>query len=125
MIRNSQAASPTPTRTDGASRATQNATAAAQTVRRAVPLAAGKGERLYPLTANTPKCLIEIGGESLVERALRALATDGVAEATIVVGYNGEVVRDRAMRHVVQLQPDLLSARDNDGSTPFLGGDRP
>ena len=64
-------------------------------VRRAVILAAGKGSRLEPLTAGTPKCLVEVGGEALIERALHALATEGVAQAVIVVGYKGEAVRDR------------------------------
>ena len=64
-------------------------------VRRAVILAAGKGNRLQPLTADIPKCLAEIGGEALLERALRALASQGVCEATVVVGYKGEAVRER------------------------------
>ena len=64
-------------------------------VRRAVILAAGKGTRLEPLTLDIPKCLVEVGGEPLIERALRALASQGVAEAVIVIGYRGEDVRDR------------------------------
>ncbi len=66
-----------------------------RTVRRALILAAGRGNRLQPLTANIPKCLVEIGGESLLERALRALASQDVVEAVIVVGYKGGVIRDR------------------------------
>ena len=64
-------------------------------VRRAVILAAGKGNRLQPLTADVPKCLVEVGGEPLLERALHALASQGVAEAVIVIGYKGEAVRER------------------------------
>ncbi len=64
-------------------------------VRRAVILAAGKGNRLLPLTAELPKCLVEVGGQPLLERALHALASQGVVEAVIVVGYKGEVVRER------------------------------
>ena len=64
-------------------------------VRRAVILAAGKGTRLQPLTANVPKCLVEVGGVPLLERALRALASQGVAEVVIVIGYGGDVIRDR------------------------------
>jgi len=63
-------------------------------VRRAVILAAGKGNRLEPLTADVPKCMVEIGGEPLLERALRALASHGIAEAVIVIGYLAEAVRD-------------------------------
>ncbi len=64
-------------------------------VRRAVILAAGKGNRLLPLTAELPKCLVEVGGQPLLERALHALAAHGVTEAVVVVGYKGEVVRER------------------------------
>ncbi len=58
-------------------------------------LAAGRGNRLLPLTAEIPKCMVEVGGEPLLERALNALALHGVNEAVIVIGYKGEVVRDR------------------------------
>ncbi|MCZ6766399.1 MAG: aminotransferase class I/II-fold pyridoxal phosphate-dependent enzyme [bacterium] len=64
-------------------------------VRRALILAAGRGSRLQPLTKDIPKCLVEIGGESLLERALRALASQGIAEVVVVIGYKGEVIRDR------------------------------
>ncbi|MCH8139974.1 MAG: aminotransferase class I/II-fold pyridoxal phosphate-dependent enzyme [Proteobacteria bacterium] len=64
-------------------------------VHRALILAAGRGSRLQPLTADIPKCLVEIGGESLLERALQALSSQGVTEAVIVIGYKGKVIRDR------------------------------
>ena len=37
-------------------------------------LAAGRGERLRPITNETPKCLVEIRGRSLLERHLRMLS---------------------------------------------------
>ena len=64
-------------------------------VRRAVILAAGKGTRLQPLTEDLPKCLVEVGGQPLLERALRALASRGVVEVVIVIGYGGKTIRDR------------------------------
>ena len=52
-------------------------------------LAAGKGERLYPLTKNTPKPLIDLGnGETLLERQLSFLSNSNVIdEVIIVIGY--------------------------------------
>ena len=52
-------------------------------------LAAGKGERLYPLTKNTPKPLIDLGnGETLLERQLSYLSNSNVIdEVIIVIGY--------------------------------------
>ena len=64
-------------------------------VRRAVILAAGRGSRLHALTGDSPKCLTEIGGEPILERALRALASLSVTEAVIVIGYMGAMVRNR------------------------------
>ena len=64
-------------------------------VGRAVILAAGQGTRLERLAADAPKCLVELDGQSLLERALDALASQGVTEAVIVVGYRSEAVRER------------------------------
>ena len=64
-------------------------------VDRAVILAAGKGTRLQPLTEDVPKCLVEVGGEPLLERALHALAANGVSEAIVVIGYGGNVIQER------------------------------
>ncbi|MDF0645360.1 MAG: phosphocholine cytidylyltransferase family protein [Nitrospira sp.] len=60
---------------------------------KAVILAAGVGKRLWPLTQHRPKCLIEIGGRSLLHRYLRSLGEVGVARADIVVGYKQEMIR--------------------------------
>ena len=50
-------------------------------------LAAGMGTRLRPLTLNTPKSLIEIKGETLIERQIRFLREKGVEEIVVVTGY--------------------------------------
>ena len=67
----------------------------ASPVRRAVILAAGIGSRLRPLTAEVPKCLVEVDGQLILLRALRALAAQGVSEAVIVVGYQADAIRSR------------------------------
>jgi len=68
-------------------------------VRRAVVLAAGRGSRLHALTGDAPKCLTEIGGEPILERTLNALASEGITEAVVVIGYMGNMVRDRIGSH--------------------------
>lgn len=60
---------------------------------KAVILAAGVGKRLWPITQHRPKCLIEIGGKSLLVRHLEILSSLGVAQATLVVGYKQEMIR--------------------------------
>lgn len=53
----------------------------------AILLCAGLGSRLLPLTADRPKCLIEVGGRTILEHQLDALRAAGVASATVVGGY--------------------------------------
>jgi len=55
---------------------------------RAIIIAAGKGTRLYPLTKNTPKSLLEIGdGLTLLESQLHSLKENNIKDITIIVGY--------------------------------------
>ncbi|MGB5511906.1 MAG: nucleotidyltransferase family protein [Woeseiaceae bacterium] len=61
---------------------------------RAMLLAAGRGERLRPLTDTLPKALIEVHGCSLLERHLQMLRAAGVATVVINLGWLGdEIVR--------------------------------
>lgn len=56
-------------------------------VQRAVILAAGKGERMLPLTKTTPKPLIKVHGQTMIESIIQALHSNGIFEIYIVVGY--------------------------------------
>ena len=60
---------------------------------KAMILAAGRGERLGELTANTPKPLLTVGGESLIKRHLRRLSEAGFSEVVINLSYLGERIR--------------------------------
>ena len=64
-------------------------------VRRAIILAAGLGQRLRPLTTDMPKCLVEVNGVPILFRSLRVLASAGVTQVIIVVGYEAAQVRRR------------------------------
>ena len=60
---------------------------------KAIILAAGRGERLYPLTRNTPKSLIHLGhGVTILEAQLESLQAAGVHEVAIVCGYRAEQI---------------------------------
>jgi len=59
----------------------------------AILLAAGVGKRLHGRSGGRPKCLIEIGGKSLLRRLLEALAAAGIADVTVVVGFGEEALR--------------------------------
>ncbi len=60
----------------------------------AVILAAGRGERLRPLTDTAPKCLTLVSGKSILQYELEALEATGIHECTIVVGYRGNQVSE-------------------------------
>ena len=61
----------------------------------AMILAAGRGERLRPVTDEIPKALIEVHGESLLERHLRAVATAGIETVVVNLGWLGEQIVER------------------------------
>jgi len=66
---------------------------AEQPVRRAVILAAGRGSRMGGLTDARPKCLIELGGKTLLDWQIQALAQLGITEITLVTGYLEHLLR--------------------------------
>ncbi|MEN9451876.1 MAG: hypothetical protein RLZZ369_935, partial [Pseudomonadota bacterium] len=53
----------------------------------ALILAAGRGERMRPLTDHTPKPLLMVQGKRLIEWHLEALARDGVQRVVINTAY--------------------------------------
>lgn len=60
-------------------------------VKRAVILAAGIGNRLQPLTLQTPKPLIPVNGTCMIETIIQALLLNGIRELYIVIGYLKEL----------------------------------
>jgi choline kinase len=63
---------------------------------KAIVLVAGVARRLAPLTDHTHKALLPVGGRSLLDRMLDALAASGVEEAVLVVGHCQDQVRRAA-----------------------------
>ena len=56
----------------------------------AIILAAGMGKRLGELTKNNTKCMVEVDGVRLIERALRILERKNLNRIILVVGYQHE-----------------------------------
>jgi N-acetyl-alpha-D-muramate 1-phosphate uridylyltransferase len=61
---------------------------------RAMILAAGRGERMRPLTDTLPKPLLQAGGRSLIEYHIENLARAGVEDIVINVAWKGSLIRD-------------------------------
>ncbi len=104
------------------------------TVSRAVVLAAGRGTRMMPLTANCPKPLLPVAGQPILERILRGLRKAGITDAVIVHGYRKEMIEDyfgdgarvaMRLRYRAQDPPNgtagaLLQVEDLCGDAPFV-----
>lgn len=70
-------------------------------------LSAGQGRRLLPLTQDVPKCLLRIGGLTVLEWQLRMLAVTGVDRVVVVVGFGAEAVD----RQLAEITPPGLTVR--------------
>lgn len=59
---------------------------------KAIIVAAGPGSRLMPITNEKPKCLLDVGGKTILERALGALRENGVEDIVVVKGYKSHLI---------------------------------
>lgn len=94
-------------------------------IKSAMILAAGRGERMRPLTDKTPKPLLAVAGRSMLERSLDRLEAFGVTNIVINVHHLGEQiverVRDRA--HVIVEERLLETGGSVKNALPLLGDD--
>jgi MurNAc alpha-1-phosphate uridylyltransferase len=81
-------------------------------------LAAGLGERMRPLTATTPKPLIEVAGKALIDHMLDRLADAGVETAVVNVHY----LADRIERHVASRSRPRIVISDERAALLDTGG---
>jgi MurNAc alpha-1-phosphate uridylyltransferase len=92
-------------------------------------LAAGRGERMRPLTDTTPKALLKVGGKCLIEYHIRHLVAAGLTEIVINHAHLGEQI-ERALgngqRYGAQLRysPEKMALETGGGifqALPLLG----
>lgn len=90
----------------------------------ALILAAGRGERMRPLTDHTPKPLLEVQGKALIEWHLEALARDGVKEVVINTAWLEEAFEPRlgdGARWGLRIRYSY-EGRDHGGALETAGG---
>ena len=63
------------------------------TAKRAIIMAAGRGERMRPVTLQTPKPLVRVNGVRMIDTVIKALHQNGITEIYVVVGYLKEQFR--------------------------------
>ena len=59
---------------------------------KAIIVAAGPGSRLNPFTNQKPKCLLEVGRRTILERTLEALRGNGIENIVVVRGYCSHLI---------------------------------
>lgn len=85
--------------------------------RTAVILVAGLGSRLAPLTDDRPKALVDLGGESILQRAVRLLRNHGVDRVVLATGYRQDAIERVAVGLGVEVtivpNPDYASTQNS------------
>tara|TARA_B100000700_G_C14911004_1_gene792264 strand:+ start:18 stop:1142 length:1125 start_codon:yes stop_codon:yes gene_type:complete len=66
---------------------------------KALIIAAGLGSRLKKHTVNLPKCMLDFGGKTLLERQLEAYRKCGVTNISLVRGYKKEKINYKGLRY--------------------------
>ena len=92
-------------------------------------LAAGRGERLRPLTDDTPKPLLEVGGRPLVEHLITALVAAGFSELVVNCAWHKQQIMDALgdgsqFRASIQYSPESSPLETGGGivqAMPYLG----
>lgn len=96
---------------------------------RAMILAAGRGERMGAMTAETPKPLLRAGGNYLIEYVIQHLKAAGVTDIVINVAYRGEQIQQaigNGSRYGVHIEYSVEAERLETGggilkALPLLG----
>ena len=72
-----------------------------------VILAAGMAKRLRPLTDNCPKCLLQVGSKTLLQRTV-----DAMLSVVVVTGYKGDMIRSFITKMYPSVQVVFLDNKD-------------
>jgi NDP-sugar pyrophosphorylase family protein len=82
-------------------------------------LAAGRGERMMPLTVTTPKPLLEVNGMPMIEYVLGSLGSD-IDEVIIVVKYFGEKIKKHLGKKYMGLKIKYVEGSSRGNVYSFL-----
>src|SRR4030095_5387025 len=80
-----------------------------QRIMQAIILAAGLSKRLRPLTDTTPKCLLKVGGKTILEMTLNNVLKNGITEFVMVTGYRESMIKDFISKNYPDLNIKYLT----------------
>lgn len=101
---------------------------------KAIILAAGKGNRLYPLTKEIPKALLKLNGETILEHQIQNLRGCGINEIVAVTGFQANKIKESGGPNILYIHNPSYESTNNlvslwfarnemDGDFIFLDGD--
>ncbi len=88
---------------------------------RAMILAAGRGERLRPMTDTMPKALLDVHGKSLLERQLENIRDAGITTVVINLGWLGDQIVGR-IGSGARYGLDIIYSQEGDNVLETGGG---
>ena len=59
---------------------------------KAIILAGGTAQRLKPVTNDLPKCLLNVGGKTIIDRQIESLFVENIEEIIVVTGFKSELL---------------------------------
>ena len=81
-------------------------------VNTAMIMAAGKGTRMMPLTADRPKPLVEVGGVALLDHVLDHLRDAGVGKIVVNAHYRADQIEAHLAAHATDFDVSISDERD-------------
>ncbi len=94
---------------------------------KAIILAAGIGSRIRPMTDNCPKCLLRIGGITILERMISHIKSCGIKDVIFVLGYCQEQIKETVKTKFPELNAHFVTnnyyANTNTGFSLMLAKD--
>jgi glucose-1-phosphate thymidylyltransferase len=82
---------------------------------RAIIPVAGIGSRLRPHTYTLPKVLLSVAGKPIIAHIIDKILSEGITEATVVVGHMGEMIREYISSTYPQLSVEYVEQEDHLG----------
>jgi glucose-1-phosphate thymidylyltransferase len=82
---------------------------------RAIIPVAGVGSRLRPHTYTVPKVLLNVAGKPIIGHIMDKIVESGFDEATIIIGYLGEKIRDYILANYSSIKVDFVEQEERLG----------
>jgi L-glutamine-phosphate cytidylyltransferase len=76
---------------------------------KAIILAAGEGSRLRPYTNHKPKCMVEVGGKSILDWQVTKMNDIGINDISVITGYKNELVKAEGIKKYVNTKWDVTN----------------